>query len=288
MKLARYDGRLAVLTADGAAFFGDLTGGRFGEQALPLIERWDEAVEAVGSDPETHFAVDATKLGAPIEMPRQVFGIGMNYRGHALEVGMTEEQFPKAPPVFTKFPMSITGPQSEIALPSLAVDYEAEVVVVIKKHSESVAAADAWAHVAGVMVGNDLSERNVQLPPGPVPQFSMGKSYKGFSPMGPALVSLDELCDPDALDVGCRVGDEILQSGNTSDLIFSVPELIEWLSTICPLTPGDTIWTGTPAGVGNARNPKRMLAAGETLTTWITGVGEMNNPLVAGSTYPTA
>lgn len=286
MKLARYDGRLAVLGTEGGAFLTDVTGGRFGNHALELVERWDELEALVGDGVQPDFAVDPAKLGSPIPAPRQVFAIGMNYRDHAREMGLTDEQLPRAPSVFTKFPTSITGPRAEIALPSAAVDYEAELVVVIKARTENVAEADAWDHVAGVMVGNDLSERALQLS-GPVPQFSMGKSFKGFSPMGPALVSLSEIGDPDSLDLGCRVGEEILQSGNTKDLIFSVPELIAWLSAICPLTPGDMIWTGTPAGVGNARDPKRMLRAGETLTTWITGVGEMSNPLIAGPAYPT-
>lgn len=286
MKLARYEGRLAVLGPDGGAFLTDVTDGKFTDHDVAAIERWDEIEELVGTAPRADFAIDPTKLGSPIQMPRQIFGIGMNYRDHAREMGLTDEQLPKAPSVFTKFPTSITGPRAEIALPSRSVDYEAELVVVIQKYSERVSEADAWSHVAGVMVGNDLSERAVQLS-GPVPQFSMGKSFPGFSPTGPALVSLAELDDPDSLDLGCRIGEETLQSGNTKDLIFSVPELIAWLSAICPLLPGDTIWTGTPAGVGNARNPKRMLEAGETLTTWITGVGEMGNELVAGPTYPT-
>ena len=288
MRLARYEGRLAVLGSEGGAFLADIGGAEFDERAVDAIERWDELEDIVGTAPRADFAIDPAKLGAPILMPRQVFGIGMNYRDHALEMGLTEEQFPPAPSVFTKYPMSITGPQSEIALSSRSVDYEAELVVVMKKHSDTVSEADAWSHVAGVMVGNDLSDRAVQVPPGnPVPQFSMGKSFKGFSPTGPALVSLSEISDPDALELGCRVGDEILQSGNTKDLIFSVPELIAWLSAICPLLPGDTIWTGTPAGVGNARDPQRMLKPGETLTTWIGGVGEMSNPLVASPTYST-
>jgi 2,4-didehydro-3-deoxy-L-rhamnonate hydrolase len=285
VRLARYDDRLAVLGEEGGAFLAELTNGRFTEDVTDAIERWDALEEAVGGSPQAHFEVDPERLGAPVLMPRQVFGIGMNYRDHALEVGLSQP--PKAPAVFTKYPSSITGPEAAVALPTAMVDFEVEIVVVIKDVVENAAAAGAWRHVAGLMVGQDLSERVLQLAAVP-PQFSLGKSFKGFSPIGPAIVSLSEVSNPDALDLGCRVGDEILQAGNSKDLIFSVPELIAHLSAACTLLPGDLIWTGTPAGVGNARNPKRMLRPGETLTSHVAGVGEIHTTFVAGPTYPAA
>ena len=128
------------------------------------------------------------------------------------------------------------------------------------------------------------SERTVQLA-GPVPQFSLGKSYPGFGPMGPAVVSLDEIPDPGNLDIRCQIGHEVLQSGNTKNLIFSVPALASKLSQVCPLLPGDVIWTGTPAGVGMGRKPERMLKPGETLTSTISLIGEINTHLVASPDY---
>lgn len=283
MRLARYDDRLAVLTEEGGAFVADLTDGRFSDDEHEVFARWDELVEMVGLSPEATFEVEAARLGSPVTSPRQIFGIGMNYRGHALEVGLPK--MPETPAVFTKFVSSITGPVATVALPTATCDYEVELVVVIKDTVSNATETEAWGHVAGVTVGQDLSERALQLAAIP-PQFSLGKSFPGFSPMGPALVSLDELKDPDALDLGCAVGDEVLQTGNSSDLIFSVPELIAHLSAACTLLPGDVIWTGTPAGVGNARDPKRMLKPGETLRSWVAGVGELSTTFVAGPTYP--
>lgn len=285
MKLVRYDGRPAVLTNEGGTFVADLIGDSFGQDAVELIESWDEVEAAVGSSPRAEFEVDHARLGPPILCPRQIFGVGMNYRDHAEEVGLPA--LPTTPAVFTKFVSSITGPQATVELPSDMVDYEVELLVVIKDVVTHSNETDAWSHVAGLMVGQDLSDRPLQLAAIP-PQFSLGKSHKGFSPMGPALVSMSEITNPDSLDLGCRVDGEILQAGNTKDLIFSVPELIAYLSAICTLLPGDVIWTGTPGGVGNARTPKRMLRPGETLTSYVAEVGEIGTSFVAGPTYPAA
>jgi 2-keto-4-pentenoate hydratase/2-oxohepta-3-ene-1,7-dioic acid hydratase in catechol pathway len=221
-------------------------------------------------------------LGAPILRPAQVFGVGLNYRAHAAESGVAA---PTYPPVFTKFPTCLTGPHATIELPSAQVDWEVELVVAIGRHAAHVSEDKALSYVAGYMTGQDLSERAVQLA-GPVPQFSLGKSFPGFGPTGPALVTLDEIPDPNDLPLRCSVDGEILQDGRTRDMIFSVPELVARLSAICPLLPGDLIFTGTPPGVGMARDPKRYLEPGTTLVSAIDGIGELNNPLVAGPGYP--
>jgi 2-keto-4-pentenoate hydratase/2-oxohepta-3-ene-1,7-dioic acid hydratase in catechol pathway len=181
--------------------------------------------------------------------------------------------------VFTKYPTSITGPSATVALPSEHVDWEAELVAVVGARAEYVKAADAWPFIAGLTVGQDLSERRVQLA-GPAPQFSLGKSFPGFGPIGPAIVTLDEIADVDNLEVSCRLDDEVLQKGRTSDLIFSIPQLLEHISAICPMLPGDLIFTGTPAGVGGARTPNRFLTPGSVLITAIEGIGELRNRLV--------
>lgn len=284
MRIARYDGRLTLLTDAGGIDVERATGGRFGASPLDALERWAEFRDTVaGLTAPTH-AIDPARLGAPVPLSRQVFAIGLNYRDHAAESGIPDEMLPTAPTVFTKFPTSTTGPHATVELPSDSVDYEVELVVVIGAHGERVAEDAAWDHVAGFMVGQDLSERSVQLAP-PVPQFSLGKSFPGFSPLGPALVTLDEIPDPGALDIGCRIGDEVLQAGSTKDLIFGVPELIARLSRICPLLPGDTIWTGTPAGVGMGRTPKRFLRSGETLVSSIAGVGELHTRFVPAADF---
>jgi 2,4-didehydro-3-deoxy-L-rhamnonate hydrolase len=225
--------------------------------------------------------VDAAHLGAPTPAPRQVFAVGLNYAEHAEESKMAR---PDTPPVFTKFRTSITGPNATVTLPSNTVDWEVELVVAIGRGGVRIAESDAWTHVAGLMVGQDLSERVVQLA-GPAPQFSLGKSYPGFAPLGPALVTADEFNDPEDLELGCALDGEVLQQGHTSQMIFGVAELIARISAVCPLLPGDVIFTGTPSGVGGARIPPRYLPPGSTLTSFVAGVGELRNHFVAAADY---
>ena len=196
-----------------------------------------------------------TDLGAPSPEPRQVFGIGLNYRAHADETGVPHPAFP---PTFTKFPSCIVGPNEVVTLRSDTVDYEVELVVVVGRYAKDVTAAQAWSHVAGVCIGQDLSDRTVQMRP-PVPQFNLGKSFPGFGPTGPWITTVDELDDPDDLPLSCRLNGELVQNSRTSDLIFSVPQIFERLTAITPFLPGDVIFTGTPAGVGMSRTPPRFL-----------------------------
>jgi 2,4-didehydro-3-deoxy-L-rhamnonate hydrolase len=275
--------RLALADGSGGALDVEkASDGRFAADPQAVFGRWDEFREwAATVAGRSDIAVDPAELGAPVPTPRQVFAIGLNYAAHADESKMGR---PDSPPVFTKFPTSITGPTATVELPSGNVDWEVELVVAIGRHAHRVSEEAAWEHVAGLMVGQDLSERVVQLA-GPVPQFSLGKSYPGFAPIGPALVTVDEISNPDDLELGCRLGDEVLQLSRTSDLIFGVSELIARLSAVCPLLPGDIIFTGTPSGVGNARDPKRFLPPGGVLTSHIEGLGELRNEFVAGPTY---
>jgi 2-keto-4-pentenoate hydratase/2-oxohepta-3-ene-1,7-dioic acid hydratase in catechol pathway len=219
--------------------------------------------------------VDLAEFGCPAPAPRQVFAIGLNYADHAAESSFA---IPASPAVFTKYVTSLTGPSGAIALPDGDVDWEVELVVVIGRAAHRVASAQAWNHIAGVTVGQDLSERVLQMV-GPVPQFSLAKSYPGFGPMGPVLVTPDELDDPDSLELGCLVNGEKVQSGSTRDLVFPVPQLIERLSAVTPLLPGDVIFTGTPAGVGMGRKPPRFLRPGDELVSYVTGVGEMRHTI---------
>ncbi len=153
-------------------------------------------------------------------------------------------------------------------------------MVVISTGGRNIREENALNHVAGYTVGQDLSDRVVQLK-GKHPQFSMGKSFPGFAPIGPWVTGLDELADPNDVGLGCSIDGEVQQDGRTSDLIFSVPNLIAQISEVLPLHPGDLIFTGTPAGVGVFQNPRRYLQPGETLTSWVEGVGEISNLMVA-------
>jgi 2-keto-4-pentenoate hydratase/2-oxohepta-3-ene-1,7-dioic acid hydratase in catechol pathway len=270
---------LSLLVEGGAIDVESASGGRFAAEPDRVLDHWDELRRwADEHGPEGARAYSTHELGAPLLAPAQVFGIGLNYRDHAAESGVA---VPSTPTVFTKFRSCLTGPYDTVTLPSANVDWEVELVVVIGRRAEGVAEGNAWAHVAGLTVGQDLSERSVQLA-GPVPQFSMGKSYPGFGPIGPAIVTPDELDDPDDLELSCALGDEVLQKGRTRDMVFSVPELIARLSSVCPLLPGDLIFTGTPPGVGMARTPPRFLTGGTTLVSTIEGLGELRNPLVSG------
>lgn len=274
MRIANINDRAALKTDAGWLDIEQASDGRFPADIQAIYPLWAEftawASTASGGDP---IASDAV-WGAPSPRPIDVFGIGMNYKSHVDEspVGVSP-----VPAVFTKFPTSITGPFDEVALPAGGhTDWEAEVVAVIGKPASQVAAADAWDYVAGLTVGQDLSERILQLAAIP-PQFSLGKSYAGFSPLGPELVTVDEFENPDDLGFGCAIDGETMQNGRTELLLFSIPTIIEHLSGVLELQPGDVIFTGTPGGVGNAREPKRFLKAGEALTTWVEGIGELRN-----------
>jgi 2,4-didehydro-3-deoxy-L-rhamnonate hydrolase len=284
LRIANVDGRATLVDASGAGLdIEKASDGRFPCHPQAIFERWD----ALRDWAEAHVGaadrpIAPGDLGAPTPGPRQVLAIGLNYADHVDESKMGR---PDQPPVFTKFQTSITGPNAAVVLPSGKVDWEVELVVVIGRRAQEVAEAHAWDHVAGLMVGQDLSERAVQLA-GPVPQFSLGKSFPGFAPIGPWLVTPDEVPDPDDLELGCRLGDEVLQQGRTSAMIFSVPELIARLSAVLPLLPGDILFTGTPSGVGGARDPQRFLSPGGVLTSHVSGVGQLRNEFVAGPHYP--
>ena len=285
MRIANVSGRLCVLVEGGAVDVHAASGGQFDSDPAAVYPRWQEftawaaaaspAAALAGPEP---FAPEA--LDSPSPVPRQVFGIGLNYDDHAAESGFGRPDV--SPPVFTKFPSCITGAHGEITLPPGGhTDWEVELVAVIGVTAHGVSAASAWQHVAGLSVGQDISERITQLAATP-PQFSMGKSYPGFGPVGPWLVTPDELDDPDDLELGCAINGEQMHKGRTSSLIFGIPDLIEQLSRVTPLLPGDLIFTGTPGGVGLARSPQRWIAPGDVLTSYIEGIGEMRHTFVAG------
>jgi 2,4-didehydro-3-deoxy-L-rhamnonate hydrolase len=272
MKLANRGGR-AVLVLDGAiADVAEASGGRFGPDPMSVYDDWPAFAEfASGVTTGTAPLVEA-ELGCPVPVPRQVFAIGLNYRSHAEESGLA---VPSVPATFTKFPASLAGPFDDVELVGGTVDWEVELVAVIGTRADRVEEAEAWAHVAGLTVGQDISDRTLQFAAGS--QFSLGKSRRGFGPMGPWLVTVDEVPDPDDLALGCSVDGEKVQDARTSDLIFGVPRLIAELSAVLPLLPGDVIFTGTPAGVGATRQPPLFLAPGQVLESWIEGIGTIRN-----------
>jgi 2-keto-4-pentenoate hydratase/2-oxohepta-3-ene-1,7-dioic acid hydratase in catechol pathway len=209
-----------------------------------------------------------------------VLAIGLNYAEHAAESGFAVPEEPTV--MFTKWPSCLTGPVTEVELPAGGhTDWEVELVVVIGRRAFRIGAADAWDHVAGLTVGQDISERILQTA-GPSPQFSLAKSLPGFGPTGPWLVTPDEFDDPDDLELGCSVNGNQMQKGRTRDLIFSVPAMLAALSRRLPLLPGDVLFTGTPAGVGLGRSPQVWLAPGDELVSYVTGIGELRQHFIAG------
>ena len=279
MRILNLDGRLSLAVDDGAVDVEAANGGRFSADVMSVYERWEEFLEwALGYSGGPDRMITDAHVGPPVPRPTQVFAIGLNYRDHAAEAGL---ELPDRPMVFTKFPASVTGPYGEIALPSDAVDYEAELVAVIGKPTRNVAVADAWAHVAGLTAGQDLSEREVQLAGPPPQQYNMGKSFAGFAPIGPALVTPDELTDPDDIELGCQLSGVQMQKARTGEFVFSIPELVSYLSGILPLFPGDLIFTGTPSGIGWTRDPRRTIAPGDELITHVAGIGAMRHTFTA-------
>jgi 2-keto-4-pentenoate hydratase/2-oxohepta-3-ene-1,7-dioic acid hydratase in catechol pathway len=220
--------------------------------------------------------LEGVTLLAPLQHSR-IFGIGLNYREHAAESKMTVQAVPT---VFMKLASSITGPDTDVLLPPDAThpDYEAELAVVIGKPGHRIAAADWEQHVFGYTIVNDVSARGVQLA---TSQWTLGKSFPTFTPMGPCIVTRDEVPDPHALDIKLTLSGEVMQSSNTRDMIFRIPELIAYISSIVPLESGDIISTGTPPGVGLGRTPQRWLQPGETMVAEVEGIGQLINPVMA-------
>ncbi|MCU4185389.1 fumarylacetoacetate hydrolase family protein [Acidiferrimicrobium sp. IK] len=278
MRLGTVDGRASLLGGSGSADVARASGGRFGPDPLSVFEQWDRFRDwASDRDPETGARPDPARLGPPVPAPRQVFAIGLNYKAHAAEAGYDTTGIPQ---VFTKFPSCLAGPVGTVRAQSPRLDWEVELVVAVGRRAESVAEERGWDHVAGLTVGQDLSARDVQLA-GAAPQWSLGKSFPGFGPTGPWLVDPADLDDPDDLAIECSVNGEVMQQARTSQLIWSVPQLIARLSSVCPLLPGDLIFTGTPAGVGNRREPPKYLQPGDRLVSRIGGIGELVTDVVA-------
>jgi len=279
IQLANVNGRASLLIGGRVADVERTSKGKFSSDPMAALREWGNFLTwAQGvREPETTAALRDTDLGPPVPRPAKVFAIGMNYREHAKEAGL---DIPQTPVVFTKFPNCLVGPRAAVELSSDFVDWEVELVVVISRRGRRIPQTTAFDYVAGYCVGQDISDRRIQFSDKP-PQFSMGKSIDTFGPIGPALVSIDAFPNPNDLALTCDVAGERMQDARTSDLIFSVAELIAFLSGMCTLEPGDLIFTGTPAGVGSTRNPRRYLRLGEEIVSTIEHIGTLVNRCVA-------
>lgn len=223
------------------------------------------------------YDVRDVKLLAPIPRPPKFICVGLNYRDHAAEARL---EVPTVPTIFCKFTNVVIGPGEPIVLPRVSSkpDYEAEFAFVIGRGGRYIPAARAMEHVFGYTIVNDVSARDFQSASS---QWLMGKTFDTFAPTGPWIVTREEIADPHALDIALEIGGETLQKSNTREMIFKIPELIEYISQVVTLEPGDIVATGTPAGVGFARRPRRWLQAGEEVIVRIEGIGELRNPVIA-------
>lgn len=244
-----------------------------------LFQRLSDVVQAAASAESSQAVAVPDVLLPPVPPPEKVLCIGLNYLDHAIETGAEP---PTEPIVFSKFNTALVGHGEAIVLPTASsqVDYEAELVVVIGRRARHVAAAEALSYVAGYTCGHDVSARDWQKGR-PGGQWLLGKSFDTFAPLGPWLVTTDEIPDPSNLRVQMMIGDQTRQDSTTAQLIFDIPQLIAHLSSIMTLKPGDLIYTGTPPGVGAARKPPRFLQPGDVCTVAIEGIGRLTNPCVA-------
>jgi 2-keto-4-pentenoate hydratase/2-oxohepta-3-ene-1,7-dioic acid hydratase in catechol pathway len=249
---------------------------------VELIDRWKTVQPRILSLAKKLGATDQeVKLLCPIDKPRKILCIGLNYRDHAIE---TKAPIPDEPIVFCKMPTAMIGPNEPIVLPKVSnsVDYEAELVVIIGKTMKDVSPEQAADGIFGYSVGHDVSARDWQKDK-PGKQWFLGKSFDTFAPLGPSIVTTDEVSDVSNLRVQCRINGETLQDSTTKELIFSPVTLISYISQVMTLEPGDVIYTGTPPGVGVARTPPRFLVNGDLVEIEIESLGILTNPVRSAS-----
>jgi 2,4-didehydro-3-deoxy-L-rhamnonate hydrolase len=283
MRIANLAGRATIVTDEGILDVATGSNGAFSSSLdktiaqLDTLKAWFDAAQP---EPSEHikpndFARDS-RLGSVVTSPQQIFAIGLNYRHHANEMKLT---LPSEPMVFTKFASSLCGPNDELPVRGATTDFEAELVVVMGTRSRDLRVDAALDAVAGYCVGQDFSERSLQMR-GAQAQFSLGKSHRNFTPVGPWLTTADEIANPNNLAISCSVNDVEYQNSNTSDMVFTVAEIVSYLSTVVELRPGDLIFTGSPHGVGQGQTPPVFLRPGDHIVTAIEGLGRLENAAV--------
>ena len=280
-RLANVAGRAALVDGDHYFDLAELSGDPSSADpmmAITMSQQLTELSATLGQHEPTGRVSEAT-LGPPVPRPQKSFAVGLNYQAHADEGGI---EVPKTPLVFTKFPSCLVGPTADVEMRSDFCDYEGELVVVIGTGGKDIASDDAWDHVVGVTVGQDISDRVAQFAADP-PHWDLGKSFDTFGPLGPVLVSVGVVANREAMRIRTSVNGEIRQDDTTANLMFDVPTLISYLSRITTLVAGDIIFTGTPDGIGAVSG--RFLADGDVLTTTIDGIGTIENRCVRVSDH---
>jgi 5-carboxymethyl-2-hydroxymuconate isomerase len=271
--------KLARCAHEGAVWWGSVEGDRVSllapEHEIPIGSWTLDALNAAATRPVGTAPLESVTLLTPAPAPSKVICVGLNYRDHAIESGA---EIPEIPLIFAKFPSSVVGPGSPIVMPedSNEIDWEVELAVVIGSPARHVSESDALDVVLGYTVSVDVSARDIQVSDG---QFVRGKSYDTFCPVGPWIVTVDELGDATDLGIGLSVNGETLQNSRTSELVFGVREIIAFCSRVATLNPGDLILTGTPNGTGYGFDPRRYLNPGDDMLAWVEGIGELFNPV---------
>ncbi len=281
MRVGNRLGRAVVLVENGTVDVAKASHDHFSSSIDDIIAQMDDLRDwwhsaAIGAPVDAFDTSMFRELGPVVNAPSQVFAIGLNYHAHAGEMGLV---LPDVPLVFSKFASCLAGPFASIPRVSDMTDWEAELVVVIGRRGRNIAPEDALDYVAGYCVGQDVSDRDLQMK-GANAQFSMGKSYQNFGPIGPWVTSADEIANPNNLDIQCRVNGELFQDSNTSNMIFSVRDVVAYVSSICELRPGDVFFTGSPDGTGKGQQPPRFLRTGDEVSTTIEGLGTIVNHVV--------
>ena len=283
-KLGTVDGKAVLIKDDHYFDVASLSDGAISSDSVEALKFQTELSELYETLSENNATgnLSEVELGNPVPKSPNCYAVGLNYRKHAEESGM---DIPEVPMIFTKHTSCFVGPKANVEMRSDYVDWEGELVAVIGKEGKNIPKENALEHVAGLCVGQDISDRPAQFATTPA-MFNLGKSFDTYGPMGPALVSLDLLENCESLDIECKLNGETVQKSNTSDLIFNISSIISYLSEIVSLNVGDTIWTGTPSGVGIASG--KFLKDGDILTSSIEGLGSMENKCVRISDHSRA
>jgi 2-keto-4-pentenoate hydratase/2-oxohepta-3-ene-1,7-dioic acid hydratase in catechol pathway len=280
MRIANLAGRATIVTDEGILDVATGSNGAFSASVdkcvaqLDTLKTWfDSAQPDVSEHVKPVDFCNDPRLGPVVANPQQIFAVGLNYRHHANEMTLT---VPSEPMIFTKFVSSLCGPNDDLPVRGATTDFEAELVVVIGKRSRNLSSDVALGVVSGYCVGQDFSERSLQMR-GAQAQFSLGKSHQNFTPVGPWLTTADEIDDPNSLAISCQVNDVLYQNSSTNDMVFTVAEIVSYLSTIVELRPGDLIFTGSPHGVGHGQKPPVFLKPGDHIVTEIERLGRIEN-----------
>ncbi len=280
MRIANVDGRAVIVLDEGFVDIAAVSNGRFAASTREVLGQLEDlqswfalesptVTEAIAADQLER----SGRLGPVVDTPSQIFAVGLNYRTHAAEMGLTP---PSQPMIFAKFASCLAGANATFPIVSPRTDWEAELVLVVGRGGRDIAVGDALGSLAGYCVGQDVSDRDLQMSGSPA-QFSLGKSHRNFAPVGPWITTRDEVPDPNDLEIECRVNGVTFQDSTTHDMVFHVPEIVSYVSTVCELRPGDLIFTGSPHGVGQGQKPPVFLRSGDDVVTTIAGLGTLRN-----------